>query len=184
MLDSLLFYVFSLLTLAGAILCVTRRSPVLSGVWLILSLLGVAGLFLLMGAEFLFVSQIILYIGGITLLFLFVVMLVNLEGVARVRQFRRTWPLVLAVGVGLIVEIVFLLLHGQLPRPANPPLLTTGNTEQLADVLFSAYFVPFELVSILLLVAILGSIWMGQRRPGRETHQRSEDMPQERAIGK
>ncbi len=64
MLPAALFYFFSLLTLTGAVLCVTRRNPVLSGAWLIVSLLGVAGLFLLMGAEFLFVAQIILYIGG------------------------------------------------------------------------------------------------------------------------
>lgn len=170
MLPSALFYFFSLLTLLGAILCVTRRNPVLSGVWLIVSLLGVAGLFLLMGAEFLFVAQIILYIGGITLLFLFVIMLVNLEGIIRVRQFRRAWQLVMAVGVGLVVEIILLLLRGHLPPEASSVAASSGNTEQLADVLFSSYFVPFELASVLLLVAILGSIWMGQRRPGREAH--------------
>ncbi len=167
MLPSALFYFFSLLTLGGAILCVTRRNPVLSGVWLIVSLLGVAGLFLLVGAEFLFVAQIILYIGGITLLFLFVIMLVNLEGIIRVRQFRRTWPLVTAVGIGLAAEIIILLLRGHLPQESTA-VATSGNTEQLADVLFSSYFVPFELASVLLLIAILGSIWMGQRRPGRE----------------
>jgi NADH-quinone oxidoreductase subunit J len=170
MLPAALFYFFSLLTLVGAILCVTRRNPVLSGVWLIVSLLGVAGLFLLTGAEFLFVAQIILYIGGITLLFLFVIMLVNLEGIVQVRQFRRAWPLVLAVGVGLVVEIILLLLRGRLPQQAPSVAATSGNTEQLADVLFSSYFVPFELASVLLLIAIVGSIWMGQRRAGREVH--------------
>ncbi len=170
MLSAALFYFFSLLTLMGAILCVTRRNPVLSGAWLIVSLLGVAGLFLLVGAEFLFVAQIILYIGGITLLFLFVIMLVNLEGIVRVRQFRRSWPLVMAVGIGLVVEIVILLLRGRLPAEATTEASAAGNTEQLADVLFSSYFVPFELASVLLLAAILGSIWMGQRRPGRQAH--------------
>lgn len=175
MLPAALFYFFTLLTLAGAILCVTRRNPVLSGVWLIVSLLGVAGLFLLMGAEFLFVAQIILYIGGITLLFLFVIMLVNLEGIVRVRQFRRAWPLVMAVGVGLVAEIIDLLLRGRFPSEGTA-VAGSGNTEQLADVLFSEYFVPFELASVLLLVAIVGSIWMGQRRPGREAHTTADEI--------
>src|ERR1700760_1879636 len=98
MIESLLFYLFAALTLAGGILTVTRRSAVLAAVWLTVSLLGVAGLFLTLGAEFLFAAQIILYIGGVTLLFLFVIMLVNLDAAAHLRQFRRTWPIVLVAG--------------------------------------------------------------------------------------
>jgi NADH-quinone oxidoreductase subunit J len=168
MIDTVLFYLFSLLTLAGGILCITRRNAIVSAVWLVASLLGVAGLFLLEGAEFLFVAQIIIYIGGITLLFLFVIMLVNLDLAAKVRQFRRSWPLILAAGIALAVELILLLSRGRLPAIATNPV-STGNTEQLADVLSSEYFVAFELVSVLLLVAIVGSVWMGQRRPERES---------------
>ena len=166
-LDTALFYLFSLLVLAGGVLCITRRNAVLSAVWLVVSLLGVAGLFLLEGAEFLFVAQIIVYIGGITLLFLFVIMLVNLDAAAKVRQFRRSWPGIVLAGVALAGELIVLLLRGRLPvRIENP--VSAGNTEQLADTLFSHDFVAFELVSVLLLVAIVGSVWMGQRRPERE----------------
>jgi NADH-quinone oxidoreductase subunit J len=167
MLDATLFYLFSLLTLGAGIVCVTRRNVVLSAVWLAVSLLGVAGLFLLQGAEFLFVAQIIVYIGGITLLFLFVIMLVNLDLAARVRQFRRSWPLILVAGLALAVELVVLLSRGRLPV-ISEITASAGNTEQLADTLFSQYFVAFELVSVLLLVAIVGSVWMGQRRRERE----------------
>ncbi len=166
-LDTALFYSFSLLVLAGGILCITRRNAVLSAVWLVVSLLGVAGLFLLEGAEFLFVAQIIVYIGGITLLFLFVIMLVNLDAAAKVRQFRRTWPAMVVAGVALAGELIALLLRGRLPIVSENPT-SAGNTEQLADTLFSRDFVAFELVSVLLLVAIVGSVWMGQRRPERE----------------
>src|SRR5450755_828612 len=100
MLETLLFYIFAGLTLVGALLTITRRSAVLSAVWLTVSLLGVAGIFLLLGAEFLFVAQIVLYTGGITLLFLFVIMLVNLDAAAKVRQFRRAWPLIILAGGG------------------------------------------------------------------------------------
>lgn len=160
-----LFYLFALLTLTGGILTVTRRSAVLAAVWLTVSLLGVAGLFLLLGAEFLFVAQIVVYIGGITLLFLFVIMLVNLDAAAHLRQFRKAWPIVLLAGLGLVAELIALLAK----RPAKPllapdPSPALGNTEVLADLLFSRYFAAFELASILLLVAIVGSVWLALPR--------------------
>ena len=168
MIDAALFYFFTLLTLGGALLAVTRRSAVLSAVWLIVSLLGVAGLFLLLGAEFLFAAQIILYIGGITLLFLFVIMLVNLDAAAQLRQFRRSWPLLAAAGAGLAAEFIALLAKGNLPSAAPVPHVLPGNTEALGTVLLSKYLVPFELASIVLLVAIVGSVWMGQQRGNSE----------------
>jgi NADH-quinone oxidoreductase subunit J len=171
LLDASLFYLFSLLALAGGILCITRRNAVLSAVWLVVSLLGVAGLFLLEGAEFLFVAQIIVYIGGITLLFLFVIMLVNLDAAAIVRQFRRSWPAIVLAGLVLAAELMALLVRGRLPPIEENPI-SAGNTEQLADTLFSHDFVAFELVSVLLLIAIVGSVWMGQRRPEREASAR------------
>jgi NADH-quinone oxidoreductase subunit J len=167
MIETALFYLFALLTLAGGILTITRRNAVLAAVWLTVSLLGVAGLFLLLGAEFLFVSQIIVYIGGITLLFLFVIMLVNLDAAAHLRQFRKGWPVVLLAGLGLAAELIALLAK----RPAQPVETmssATGNTEALADLLFSRYFAAFELASILLLVAIVGSVWMGHQRKAAE----------------
>src|SRR5271170_5623257 len=145
MLDAPLFYLFSLLALTGAILCITRRNAMLSAVWLVVSLLGVAGLFLLEGAEFLFVAQIIVYIGGITLLFLFVIMLVNLDAAAKVRQFRRSWPLILIAGLALAAELIALLSRGRI-RLITSNAGSGGNTEQLADTLFSHDFVAFELV--------------------------------------
>lgn len=186
MLDSAFFFFFSGLTLGGAVLMLTRRNPVLSAVWLIVSLLGVAGLFLLLGAEFLFAAQIILYVGGITLLFLFVIMLVNLESVMRVRQFRRSWPLVLVLGAALAAEFIILLERGQFKAvilytivsrqgvPMGPFGQAAGNAEQVADTLFTRYLAPFEVASVLLLAAIVGAVWMGQRRPEREETEAAE----------
>ena len=184
MLEAFLFYLFAALTLGGAILTITRRNAVLSAVWLTVSLLGVAGIFLLQGAEFLFVSQIILYIGGITLLFLFVIMLVNLDAISHVRQFRRAWPILSLAALGLAAELIVLLYRGV---PVTASLNSTRisavasvNTEQIADLLFSRYFVAFELASVLLLAAIVGSVWMGQ---DRKSHSRqSEKRSQERRI--
>src|ERR1044071_1557638 len=91
MLTAILFYSFALLVLGGGILTITRRNAVHSAISLIVCLMGVAGLYLLQQAEFLFAVQIVLYIGGIMVLFLFVIMLVNLDQAAKERQFNRQW---------------------------------------------------------------------------------------------
>src|SRR5882724_7473321 len=101
MMDALLFYFFAVLVLVGAIFTITRRSAVHSAISLIVSLLGVAGLYLLQQAEFLFAVQIVLYVGGIMVLFLFVIMLVNLDEAAKERQFNRQW-LIGLIAVALV----------------------------------------------------------------------------------
>jgi NADH dehydrogenase subunit J (EC 1.6.5.3) len=168
MLDTAFFYAFGALTLLGAILTVTLRNAVHCAVALIASLAGVAGLFLLLSAEFLFAVQIILYIGGVMVLFLFVIMLVNLDLAAKERQFQRHWRVALVCVAGVGVLFVTFLLRGRelfrLSEPAPPMALPEGNTQALADLLFREYLVPFELASILLLVAIIGSVMMAKKR--------------------
>jgi NADH-quinone oxidoreductase subunit J len=166
MLDTFFFYTFALMVLGGGILTITRRSAVHSAIWLIVSLMGVAGLYLLQHAEFLFAVQIVLYIGGIMVLFLFVIMLVNLDEAMKQRQFNKQWWLALACIAGVGAEVFFFIHKGvdafQFPRPA--PVAAEGNTEMIADVLFSQYLVPFEVASILLLAAIVGSVLMAKKR--------------------
>jgi NADH-quinone oxidoreductase subunit J len=166
-LDAFFFYVFALMTLAGAVATVTRRSAVHSAVSLIVSLLGVAGLFLLQKAEFLFAVQIVLYIGGIMVLFLFVIMLVNLDEAAKQKQFRSAWWLAGACLVGVAAEVWFFLArYGSLQLPAQtlPSPGGPGNTERIADILFSEYLLPFEVASVLLLVAVVGGVYMAKVR--------------------
>jgi len=169
MTETLFFYTFALLTLLGAVLTVTRRSAVHSAIWLIVSLSGVAGLYLLQRAEFLFAVQIILYVGGIMLLFLFVIMLVNLDEAAAQRQFNKQWWLALACALSVGALVVFFIRKGagafQLAKPMEAVVpVAEGNTEQLADVLFSRYLLPFEVASVLLLVAVIGSVIMAKKR--------------------
>ena len=165
--DTFFFYSFAFLTLLGGVLTITRKSAVHSAIWLIVSLLGVAGLFLLQQAEFLFAVQIVLYIGGIMVLFLFVIMLVNLDEAAKRAQFNKQWWLALACAVGVGAELLYIINKGsdsfKLPAqsPSGP---TSGNTELLADALFRDYLLPFEVASILLLVAIVGSVVMAKKR--------------------
>jgi NADH-quinone oxidoreductase subunit J len=170
LIDSILFYIFAVLVLGGAILTITRHSAMHSAISLICSLIGVAGLYLLQQAEFLFAVQIILYVGGIMLLFLFVIMLVNLDQAANERQYGRMWPLALAASLGVAAEIAYFLHRGAASfhiaeaGPAPVAASALGNTEMLADVLFSEYLLPFEIASILLLVAVVGAVVMAKKR--------------------
>ncbi len=95
-LDSISFYFFATLAVVSAILVVTRRNAVHSAIFLVMSLLSTAGIFLQLHAEFLFIVQVILYVGGIMVLFIFVIMLVNLDVAARQMQFNRMWLVALS----------------------------------------------------------------------------------------
>ncbi len=168
MLETLFFYAFAALTLVGAILTVTLRNAVHCAISLIASLAGVAGLFLLQQAEFLFAVQIVLYIGGIMVLFLFVIMLVNLDAAAKERQYHRRWiaGALSAAGTGAVFALFVWRgaesLKLRQPAPAGPR--NHDAVPMLADSLFREYLVPFEVASLLLLIAIVGSVVMAKRR--------------------
>jgi NADH-quinone oxidoreductase subunit J len=168
MTDTILFYTFALLVLGGAILTITRRNAVHSAIALIVTLIGVAGLYLLQRAEFLFAVQIMLYVGGIMVLFLFVIMLVNLDQAAKQKQFSGQWWIALLCVAGVAAGFGYFLRKGAAafrlapPEPAFPP--GQGNTETVAQVLFSEYLLPFEIASLLLLVAVVGSVIMAKKR--------------------
>ena len=168
MVTTVFFYLFALMVLGGAVLTITRRNAVHAALWLVVSLLGVAGIFLLRGAEFLFVVQIMLYIGGVVLLILFVVMLVNLDSTATQSRFNKQWWLALACVAVVGAEILYVVRTGMdslsLPAPPAPNSAGTGSTEALADLLFSEYLLPFEIASVLLLVAVVGSVVMAKKR--------------------
>jgi NADH-quinone oxidoreductase subunit J len=168
-LDTFFFYTFAVLTLGGGILTITRRNAVQSAISLIVSLLGVAGLYLMQHAEFLFVVQIVLYIGGIMVLFLFVIMLVNLEEAARHRQFNGQKWLATVSLAGVAAVATYVYAKGPAAFPWTNPAIAdvtppAGNTELIADVLFQEYLLPFEIASVLLLVAVVGSVFMARKK--------------------
>jgi NADH-quinone oxidoreductase subunit J len=159
------FYFFALLAVASAIMMVTRRNIIHSAVYLITTLLATAGIFLQLDAEFLFVVQIILYVGGIMVLFVFVIMLVNLDVSLRLVQFnhQRFVAGALALILGGQVFIAFRVGRGVLPHPVLRSM-SPKNTEAVGDALFTHYMLPFEIASILLLVAMIGAVVMAKRR--------------------
>jgi NADH-quinone oxidoreductase subunit J len=163
--NTLLFYCFAAMTLGGALLTVTRRNLVHAALSLILSLLGVAGIFLMASAEFLFAAHILLYVGGVMILFLFVIFLVNIEEASQIRPYSRQWPLALLVLAAVLFSAAAFLRAGgaYLPPVAAPNPSLEGNTERIADLLFFQYALPFEAASLLLLVAIMGAVLMTRK---------------------
>ena len=168
LIDTILFYVFAVLVLGGGVLTITRRNPVHSAISLIVSLLGVAGLYLLQKAEFLFAVQIVLYVGGIMVLFLFVIMLVNLDKAATEREYSKAWMVSLAAVLAVGAEIGWFLYRGagafHVAQAGGAAGAALGNTEAIADSLFSEYLLPFEIASLLLLAAVVGSVMMAKKR--------------------
>ena len=166
-LESLFFYILSGIILGGAVLTITRRNAVHSAIWLVFTLIGVAGLYLHLHAEFLAAVQVLLYIGGIMVLFLFVIMLVNLDEAAKQRQFNRQWSIALIAALVLLAELGLFVWRGgadsfQFGQATGGSL--APNTELIALALYRDYMLPFEIASLLLLVAILGAVIMAKKQ--------------------
>ncbi len=161
------FYMLSTIAVVSAIGVITRRNPVHSAISLIFTLLSLAGLYLMLYAPFVAGVQIILYVGGIMVLFLFVIMLVNLERNAKEEQFNKQW-LVAALTVLVLGGLLFYVYtKGQAVFPvamANVLPPESVNTQAVGHMLYTTYLFPFEIASLLLLVAIVGAVVMAKKR--------------------
>lgn len=168
MLPQIAFGVLSAAALISAVLVITQRNAVHSAIWLIVTLFSVGGIYLMLHAEFLLAVQVILYVGGIMVLFLFVVMLVNLDVATKQAQFSRQWSLGLVTVLVLVAELGygfyaqsrrgFALAQTPLgPEPAR-------NTQAIALALYRDYMLPVEIASVLLLVAMVGAVIMAKRK--------------------
>ena len=170
MAQSIAFYTLAAFILGFAVLVVTTKDTVHSVLFLVLDFLFVAALYVLLGAEFLAAIQILVYAGGIVVLYLFVVMLVNLKRPPEVyRDPRRRSMLGLALSAAVLLELGVIAVGSRM-NPA-PPLTAgaaaavpvTGNTEQVGWLLYTSYLIPFEIASMLLLVAMIGAIVLAKR---------------------
>ena len=165
------FYVLSAFILLFAVLVVTTKDTVHSVLFLVVDFLFVAALYVLLGAQFLAAIQILVYAGGIVVLYLFVVMLVNLKRPPEAHSdpHRKTkWGFALSVAV--LVELVAVAGYSYVqPAPAlvataaSASIPVTGNTEQVGWLLYTSYLIPFEIASMLLLVAMIGAIVLAKR---------------------
>ncbi len=162
---SFFFYFLAIMAVVSAIAVITRRNPVHAALSLIVTLLSLAGFYLMLYAPFVAGVQIVLYAGGIMVLFLFVIMLVNLEQNIREYQFNRQWMvgIVAAVALGALLLFVYRRGSGIFPQ-TYVPLVETQNTQQIGLALYGQYMFPFEIASLLLLVAIVGAVVMAKKR--------------------
>jgi len=160
--EAVAFYTLAALILGLAVLVISARNTVHSVLFLVLNFLFVAALYVLLGAEFLAVIQILVYAGGIVVLYLFVVMLVNLKRPPEAHSDpHRRSRLGLALSAVVLAQLAAIAVWGGTsvtPVPTRPELATLGNTEQIGMLLYTDYLIPFEVASILLLVAMIGAI--------------------------
>lgn len=161
-LTALMFYVFSALALACGMMVLLSRNPVTSAMFLVLTIASLAGLFVLLHAFFLAAIQILVYAGAVMVLFLFVIMLLDLK--AEERRRIKTFGLIGGVvSVGCILALFTRSLHSTKPAVALSTALPDGDTMTLGKMLFSDYLLPFEIVSVLLLVAMVGVVLLSKK---------------------
>jgi NADH-quinone oxidoreductase subunit J len=161
-LPDILFYVFAFLTLGCGALVITKRNPVTSAMFLVLTIISMAGLFVLLRAFFLAAVQVLVYAGAVMVLFLFVIMLLDLKEEER-RKVKKLGLLAGLVSVGAILAIFMKSLFATKPGAGLPAPTAEGATIPLGKLLFTNYLLPFEIVSILLLVAMVGVILLSKK---------------------
>ena len=166
--EAVAFYTLAALILGFAVLVISTKNTVHSVLFLVLNFLFVAALYVLLGAQFLAVIQVLVYAGGIVVLYLFVVMLVNLKRPPEAHRDRhRQSRLGLGLAAAVLAELVTIVAYGY-GRPSPAPaaaaaLPVSGNVEQVGWVLYTSYLIPFEVASMLLLVAMIGAIVLAKR---------------------
>lgn len=166
--ETLLFYLFAIVTVLAAGMVITRRNPVHAVLFLVLAFFSSAGLWLLLEAEFLAITLVLVYVGAVMVLFLFVVMMLDIE-LAMVRaQFIKFLPVGLLIAAVMLIEIVMVVgpanfglqeFAKPMPQPAD-----YSNTAELGALLYTVYLYPFEIAAVILLVAIVAAIGLTLRR--------------------
>ncbi len=174
MIQALVFYVFAAITVASGVMVISARNPVHAVLFLILAFFNSAGLFLLAGAEFLAMVLVVVYVGAVAVLFLFVVMMLDINFVKLREGFLQYLPIGALIGLILLVELA--LVYGSWSFAPEAPLsvatrvpdlAVVTNTDALGRLLFTDYFYLFQVAGLVLLVAMIGTILLTLRsRPG------------------
>jgi NADH-quinone oxidoreductase subunit J len=168
MIQAFVFYLFATIVIASGVMTISSRNPVHSVLWLILAFFNAAGLFLLVGAEFLAFLLIIVYVGAVAVLFLFVVMMLDVDFAQLRSGIARYWQFGMLIGLVLLVEIVFAIAAwdagglriAQRAAPIDPEI---GNVVALGNLLYTRYLFIFEAAGLVLLVAMVGAIVLTHR---------------------
>jgi NADH-quinone oxidoreductase subunit J len=171
---SLAFYLFSIMAVIGALNVIFQRNPVHSVLWLIFTFFNAAGLFVLLGAEFVAMILVVVYVGAVAVLFLFVVMMLDINVVVMREGFLKYMPIGALIGVILLIELAVVFGGwtmspdaGTLRVVPTPDPSQITNTEALGRVMYTDYVFAFQTAGIILLVAMIGAIVLTmRRRPG------------------
>ena len=166
------FYLFGVIAIASALVFVTRKGPVAAAMWLVTTMFALAAIYVMLGADFIGVIQILVYAGAIMVLFLFVVMLLNLGTPSEIADLKPPWTRIIAGFVALaLVALLMNIGRAKLPEKwvlatENAAALAPGEgiMEGVARPLFGEYVMAFELAAVLLLVAIVGAVMLGRGR--------------------
>ncbi|MFN2100589.1 NADH-quinone oxidoreductase subunit J [Altererythrobacter sp. MF3-039] len=179
MIQALAFYMFSALVIASAVMVVTSRNPVHSVLWLILAFFNAAGLMILVGAEFIAMLLVIVYVGAVAVLFLFVVMMLNIDFAELRAGFIKNMPLGLLIALVLLAELVLGIgaysagaIDLGTPAGDAAPILGESNTASLGVLIYGKYILLFEAAGLILLVAMIGAIVLTHRpTQAKRSHQ-------------
>jgi len=166
--QTVLFYIFSAITVLSALRVITARNPVHAALFLVLAFCTAACLWMMLAAEFLAITLVLVYVGAVMVLFLFVVMMLDIN-IAKLREgFWRYLPLGSVVALVLVVEMSMILMHrsggfGDVPMPPSLPA-GYSNTKELGLLIYTEYVYPFEIAAVILLVAIVAAIALTLRK--------------------
>jgi len=186
---NLLFYVLSFVLVVSALVVISVKNPVHSVLFLILAFFNSAGLFLMLGAEFISMLMVIVYVGAVAVLFLFVVMMLDVDFEAINRGFVKYLPLGLIVSALMLAELIMVLKVSVLTpsEKANSSAIIPkdlGNTQAIGEILYTDYIYPFQISGMILLVAMIGAIVLTLRtRPGVRKQNISKQVSRTRKDG-
>jgi NADH-quinone oxidoreductase subunit J len=172
--QTLIFYAFAALLIVAAALVVTTRNPVHAALWLVLSFFSAAGVWLLLQAEFLAIVLVLVYVGAVMVLFLFVVMMLDINFDKLREKFKSYIPVAATVGALVLVEMALVLIGGYVGGGAAPPPAPGAgysNTKALGVQIYTDYAYPFEIAGMILLVAIIAAIALTHRQRRATKHQ-------------
>ena len=164
MIETLFFYLFASITCLAGLMVISSRNPVHSVLFLILAFFNAAGLFVLLGAEFLAMLLVVVYVGAVAVLFLFVVMMLDINFVELREGFQRYMPLGLGVGGVLLAEILFVFFNSADMPETVVMVNEVSNTRALGRILYTDYVYLFQLAGLILLVAMIGAIALTLRK--------------------
>jgi NADH-quinone oxidoreductase subunit J len=177
----LLFVVCSIVCVAGALATITAKNPIRGAIGLLATIVGIAGLFLKLRAEFLAAIQLIVYAGAVVVLFVFVLMLLGSAAVSTESKRRRfsRWAASIVLGVSSLAGLVLMLRSGGGVTPFGAPAEGHGSVEAIGTLMFSDALAVFELSTALLIVAVIGAIAVARGKQGVTKPQRQVENPQE-----